>query len=142
MKYLAIDLGDRRTGLALCDSQETICSPYTVLQARDRLCLRISEIITEERIEALVIGLPLNMDGSEGSQAKKVHEFIKELSQTVSLPIHLQDERLSSFSARGKLTEMGLNQKKQKGRLDAIAAAEILQAFLDTKAAGLCNGED
>ncbi len=136
MRYLAIDYGTKRTGLAVCDASETIASPYSVLQGQKNLIQRIGRIVASENIEAVVLGLPLNMDGSEGPQAKRVRAFARQLESQIHLPIHLQDERLSSFGAEAKLGEIGLSKGKKRERLDAIAAAEILQAFLEQKAGG------
>ena len=132
MKYLAIDYGNKRTGLALCDPQEIVVSPYSVLSTQGNLIKAIVDIITDESIEAVVIGLPLNMDGTEGFQVKRVREFAKQLSAKVDLPLIFQDERLTSFSAKEKLSEMGMTHGKKRKHLDAIAAAEILNAFFET----------
>ncbi|MHC4221768.1 MAG: Holliday junction resolvase RuvX, partial [Planctomycetota bacterium] len=78
----------------------------------------------------IVLGLPLNMDGSEGGQAKAVIKFAEELKKKFDLPLHFQDERLSTFGAKEKLAAGEFTRKKTKKRLDAVAAAEILQAFL------------
>jgi len=136
MRYLAIDYGTKRTGLAVCDAGETIASPLVVVQGRTDLIDRIRRIVASEGIGAFVLGLPLNMDGTEGPQARLVLAFAKELGQQVPLPVHLQDERLSSFEAEQKLQDIGLTRGKKRQRLDAVAAAEILQAFLDQKAGG------
>jgi putative holliday junction resolvase len=133
MRYLAIDFGQRRTGLALCDREEIITSPLCVLEGQKGLCEKIAHVIGQENIEALVVGLPLNMDDSEGFQAQRVKQFVGQLKKIVSIPIHLQDERLSSFSAEEKIAETGWNRQKKKKHLDAIAAAEILAAFLEQK---------
>ncbi len=134
MRYLAIDYGTKRTGLAVCDAGETIASPLAVVQGRKNLIERIKRVIVSEEIGAVVLGLPLNMDGSEGPQAKLVRAFAKELAGHISIPIHLQDERLSSFEAEQKLQDIGLSRGKRRERLDALAAADILQTFLDQKA--------
>jgi putative Holliday junction resolvase len=133
MRYLAIDYGSARTGLAVCDAEERIASPLTVLAGSKNLIERIAEIVTAEEAAGLVVGLPLNMDGSEGAQAEKTRAFAAELGKKIGLPVHLQDERLSSFGAAEKLGEMSLSQAKQKALLDALAAADILQAFLDER---------
>lgn len=133
MRYLAIDYGMKRTGLAVCDAGETIASPLAVVQGRKDLIERIKRIVVSEGIGAIVVGLPLNMDGSEGPQAKLVQAFARELGRHIQIPIHLQDERLSSFEAEQKLQELGLTRGKKRDRLDALAAADILQAFLDQK---------
>lgn len=133
MRYLAIDYGNRRTGLAICDPDETIASPLTVLRERDNLAVKIAEIVRAEQVDAIVVGLPLNMDGSEGGQARLVRQFAAALTAKTDVPLHFQDERLSSFGAEEKLREAGMSRKKQAERVDAIAAAEILTAFLEIK---------
>ena len=133
MRYLAIDYGSARTGLAICDADETLASPLTVLASGKNLLARIGEIVAAEDVEGLVVGLPLNMDGSEGPQAQKTKAFAGRLHAETGVPVHFQDERLSSFGAAEKLGEMGLSRSKQRTRLDAVAAAEILQAFLDER---------
>jgi len=133
MRYLAIDYGDKRTGLAICDPAETIASPLTVIHGQKELPKKIADIVETENVEAIVLGLPLNMDGSTGPQAELVFKFADRLKAHLDIPIHFQDERLSSFSAEEKLSRTEFTRKKKKKRLDAIAAAEILQAFLDNK---------
>jgi len=133
MRYLAIDYGLRRTGLAVCDAEETMAFPLDVLHGQKDLVQRIGQIVVSERIDAIVLGLPLNMDGSRGPQAQQVLAFAQQLKQRIGIAIHLQDERLSSFGAQEKLQATGLSKAKQRERLDAIAAAEILQAFLDER---------
>jgi putative Holliday junction resolvase len=134
MRYLAIDYGLKRTGLAVCDAAETIASPYSALQGQKDLVPRIGRIVASENIEAIVLGLPLNMDGSEGPQAKRARAFARQLEAQIRLPVYFQDERLSSFGAEEKLEEIGLSKAKKRERLDALAAAEILHAFLEQKA--------
>lgn len=136
MRYLAIDYGIKRTGLAVCDALETIASPLKVLHGHRRLVEEIEQIVTSENIEGIVLGLPLNMDGSQGPQARQVLAFADRLKQRLAIPIHLQDERLSSFGAEEKLQATGLSRSKRRERLDALAAAEILQAFLDQRREG------
>ena len=133
MRYLAIDYGAKRTGLALCDKAETIASPLTVLATAGDLIDRILLIIRREEIDAIVLGLPLNMDSTEGPQARRVRDFAARLAKRTPLPIHLHDERLTSFDAGDKLAALDLTAAQKKKRLDALAAAAILQAFLDHK---------
>jgi putative Holliday junction resolvase len=133
VKYLAVDYGNKRTGLAVCDRNETMASPLSVIHEPSRVIQVISEVVEDERIEGIVIGLPLNMDDSEGFQAKRVREFGKLLSEKVEVPILFHDERLSSFSASEKLATMSLTWSRRKKRLDALAAAEILEGFLESK---------
>ena len=131
MRYLAIDYGTKRTGLAICDSDEIIVSPLAVIQGQKELLRKISEVVKAEGVGAIVLGLPLNMDDSEGPQAKLVLKFADRLKEHLDLPVHLQDERLSSFSAEQKLAAAEFTRRKRKKRLDAIAAAEILEVFLE-----------
>lgn len=133
MRYLAIDYGIKRTGLAICDPSETIVSPLSVIEGQKNLIGKILETIASENIEAIVFGLPLNMDGSTGSQAKMTMRFTEELKKQTTVPIYFQDERLSSFVAEEKLAPAEFTRKKKAKRLDAIAAAQILESFLEQK---------
>ncbi|TFG45750.1 MAG: Holliday junction resolvase RuvX [Candidatus Brocadiia bacterium] len=135
MRYLAIDYGLKRTGLALCDLSETIVSPLCCLtmdrSKPKRLTDRLRQIVSENEIEAVVVGLPLNMDDSEGAQAKLVRVFGAELEKTLGLPVHLQDERLSSSAADEMMIDSGLTAKKRRDKRDMLAACDILREFLD-----------
>ena len=133
MRFVCIDLGDKRTGLAICDSQEIIASPLEVIEGGGDLADKILETIKQYQAEGIVFGLPLNMDDSESDRSAKVRKFAGELAKKTALPIFFQDERLSSFSAQQKLGRTGLTHKKKKNRLDAIAAAEILKEFLSSR---------
>ena len=139
MRYLAIDHGTKRTGLAICDAAETISSPLTVLHGQKGLLNKIAEIVEIENVEAVVVGLPLNMSGTESSQTKFTRKFAEQLENRLSVPVHLQDERLSSFGAEEKLAPAEFTKGKRKKRIDAVAAAEILEAFLEQKATGNGN---
>ena len=133
MRYLAIDYGNKRTGLAICDQGETIVSPLAVIPSGKDLVNKILEVIKKENIEAVVVGLPLNMDDSKGSQAQIAMKFAEQLKTNLQIPLYLQDERLSSFAAEEKLAPAQYTRAKKKERLDAIAAAEILELFLQQK---------
>ena len=136
MRYLSIDYGIKRSGLAICDASETIVSPFGVVKDRKKLLEKIVSLIKTENIDAIVLGLPLNMDDSEGPQAKLVRRFAEQLKKNINVPIHFQDERLSSFSAEEKLAYAELSRAKKRERIDAVAAAEILEAFLERKKDG------
>ncbi len=135
MRFLAIDYGDKRTGLAICDADETIATPLAVIEGRKLLIKKIIDIIESEEVTAVVLGLPFNADGSEGPQARLVRNFGARLAKQLDIPVYFQDERLSSFSAEKKLADAQLTRKKKARRLDAVAAAEILQTFLEQKKA-------
>lgn len=133
MRFLCIDLGDKRTGLAICDGDEILASPLTVLEGQKKLIAEIIKIAQENRVEAFVFGLPLNMDGTESDRAALTRKFAQQLKNKINLPIFFQDERLSTYSAGEKLSQTGLTHKKKKNRIDAIAAAEILKTFLENR---------
>ena len=134
---MGIDYGLRRLGLALCDATETIVSPLCQLPVapgkREELIRRLQEIIEENQVEAVVVGLPLNMDDSEGEQARLTRRFAEELSEVVEKPVHLQDERLSSMAADEKLADSGFSRQKRRQRRDMLAACDILQEFLNRR---------
>jgi putative Holliday junction resolvase len=134
MRYLAIDYGEKRTGLAICDAGQTIVTPLAVIRNQKDLPQKISDIAKTEGAEAVVLGLPLNMDGSEGHQSKLTRKFAEQLKKHLDIPIHFQDERLSSFDAEQRLGPVELTTNKRRKRLDAVAAASILEAFLYHKA--------
>jgi putative Holliday junction resolvase len=132
MRTLAIDYGSKRIGLALSDQAGKLATPYDVLTSDS--IQSIHRIIEKEGAERIVVGLPLNMDGSIGPSARDVIAWTKKLGHDVIFV----DERLSSFDAEQELIERKragekLTRKKKKQQLDAIAAAGFLQAFLDGK---------
>ena len=133
MRYLAIDYGTKRTGLAICDPAETIASPLGVIEGQKDLIETIVAIAGKEKVGAVVLGLPLNMDGTAGPQARRVVQFAEQLEKQLDIPVHFQDERLSSFGAEEKLAAAELARKKKKKHVDAVAAAEILEAFIEQK---------
>ncbi len=133
MRYLGIDYGAKRTGLAICDKGEKITSPLAVLENPSLFIEKILDTVKTEDVEAVVIGLPLNMDDTQGPQAKLALQFAEQLKKQIDIPIHFQDERLSTFAAKEKIAPAGFTNKRRKKRLDAIAAAEILQTFLEQK---------
>ena len=139
MRYLAIDYGTKYTGVAICDPSETIVSPLAVIEGQKDLLDRIVQLVETEDVGAVVLGLPLNMNDSVGPQAKLVFQFAEQLRERLSIPIHFQDERLTSFAAEQKSPHLKSTGKKKQKRLDAIAAAAILEAFLENKAKPLSN---
>jgi putative Holliday junction resolvase len=135
VRYLAIDHGQKRTGLAISDASETLVSPYSVIETskEEELLRRISDVLDAEEIDVIVVGLPINMDGTEGDRSRKVRQFVLAMQQRTDKPVHLHDERLSSFEAEYLVGDLELTRKKKKKRLDAIAAAAILRSFFDQK---------
>jgi putative Holliday junction resolvase len=135
LRYLSIDLGDKRTGLAAGDDVTSLVSPHAVLDIPrgDGLVTAIAQAIAGLAPDALVIGLPLNMDDSEGPAAATARAFGAELGARCGLPVHFQDERLTSFDADQHMARSGRTRGQKKKIRDALAAAAILRDFLDTR---------
>jgi len=135
MRYLGIDLGDKRTGLAVGDDGTRITTAIAVLETTDegQRLRQIGDMIDEHGAAALVVGLPLNMDGSEGPRAKAARGFAGQLRLRFGLEVYMVDERLSSFAADQQLTGSGLTHRGKKQRRDALAASIILKSFLDSR---------
>ncbi len=129
-RWLAIDHGTVRIGLALGNSRDGIASPLDVIDAAppERAFEQIAAFISEYDVTGLVVGWPLNMDDTEGPQGKLAREAAGELERRTGLDVRLWDERLSSFSADQQLAGL-YTRKKKKARQDAVAAAAILQDF-------------
>lgn len=137
MRYLAIDLGDKRTGLAVGDDETRIASPLEVVTAPiervEGLIEAVARAAAAHDAGALVIGLPLNMDGTEGPRAKAVRAFASRLGGAVALEIYFVDERLSSAQADWSMARSGLTRGQKKNRRDAMAAAVILRTFFTSR---------
>lgn len=132
MRYLAIDFGDKRTGLAVGDDVTGIASPVGVINTAgaDERFSQLARAINEQGPDALVVGAPLNMDGSDSPGVTKVKAFAEELTRRFGLPVHLFDERLTSVEADEQMAQSGLTYGQKKARRDALAAAVILRGFL------------
>lgn len=133
MRFLAIDLGQKRTGLAVGNDLTKLASPVDVIEAGgdEQRLAGVVRAIEEHGPDALVVGLPLNMDGSEGDAARQARRFGGQLQQRTGLAVHYVDERLTSAAADDRLARSGLTHGQKKARRDAVAAALILQTFLD-----------
>ena len=129
MRYLALDLGTKRTGIAVGDDETGSALPVAVVDTPDEAALlaAVTTQIEEHGPDAIVVGLPLNMDGTEGKPAEETRTLAERIAAHTTLPVHVQDERLTSDAARRKLAETG----PLRGRRDdAIAAAIILEEYL------------
>ena len=124
MKILAVDLGKARTGLAVCDEGEVLASPVTVLQEwnREKLLRQVAEKAQSLGAERVVVGLPRNMDGSEGESAQNARTFAESLGALVSVPVVMQDERGTTVTAHSYLNDTDTRGKKRKAVVDAAAA--------------------
>lgn len=133
MKIMAVDLGKARTGLAVCDPGEMLASPLVVLPSwnQEKLLEQIAELAKEHRIAQMVVGLPLNMDGSQGESAQNALAFAELLREKTGLPVDMKDERGTTISAHNYLNTTDTRGKKRKAVVDAVAATIILQDYLD-----------
>lgn len=135
MKILAVDLGKVRTGLAVSDIGEVLASPLCVIAEKNAeiLAEKIDQVCNDERIAKIVLGLPKNMDGSEGESAQNAKAFGKMLEERTQLPVILLDERGTTITAHNYLSETNIRGKKRKKVVDSVAAIVILQNYLDGK---------
>lgn len=135
MKIMAVDYGNTRTGIAFCDINEILASPYTVVceSYQPKLIIKLSEIIKKEKPGMIVIGLPRNMDGSYGFRCDECRKLGEELSKVCDIPVEYQDERLTTVMAHNALSENNVRGKKRKETVDAVSAVMILQSFIDKR---------
>ena len=133
-RCIGIDLGTKRVGLALSDSLNIIASPFKTLTFidNDDLVSKLSNIINDNNVKTIILGLPLNMSGVDTEQTKKVR-FFKGCLTKLNIPILFEDERLSSVSAKKSLVMQNVKTGHNKAEIDRTAAAIILQQFLDKK---------
>ena len=133
MRYLCIDLGDKRTGIAVGDDETDFISPIETINAPkgELLLTEVLKVIEQQRPAAVVIGLPINMDGSEGPAAKEARLFGEIVHAKAGLLVYYQDERLTSYAADQRMAQSGRTHKQKKQLRDALAAAEILRDYFD-----------
>lgn len=136
MRILALDHGTKRIGVAVSDELQMFASPLGSVPAEPvAACLaQLRQMVQAQAVERILVGLPRNMDGSYGPAAEKVRAFVAALKDAVSVPIQTWDERLSSVQAQRLLRDAGHKAKQQKGKVDASAAAILLQSYLDSLA--------
>ena len=132
MIILGIDLGKARTGVAICDKGELLASPLTVVTEyhREQLVEKLAVLAKENKAELLAVGLPRNMDGSEGESAQNAREIGALLEEVTGLPVEFVDERGTTITAHGYLNETNTRGKKRKAVVNAVAATVILEDCL------------
>lgn len=136
MRILGIDYGEARTGLAVCDENETIATVLYTVNERDKLRLteKITAVCKEEHIQKIVLGLPKNMDGTEGFRAEHTRKFCALLQESMpEMPVEFYDERMTTMVASRFMMEANTKGKKKKASIDALSAQIILQDYLDSK---------
>ena len=135
MKIMAIDYGDAHTGIAISDALLTLAGYTTVITAYrpEAVAAEIQRLIAEHGVTELVLGHPLNMDGTRGPRAEKAEGFAEMLRAATSLPVTLWDERRTTVAAHEILHRSGKKEKKHRQSVDAVAATLILQGYLDRR---------
>ena len=137
MRILALDHGTVRVGVAVSDELKMIAQPLEFIPAEPfAACLeRIQAILREKAVELILVGMPRNMNGSYGPAAQKVQEFVAALQEAVTVPIKTLDERLTSVQANRLLVQANVRRQERKQKVDKMAAAILLQSYLDSSAA-------
>ena len=132
-RLIGLDLGTKRIGVAICDEKRSVATPLKVINYIDlsSLILELKEIISENNIKAIVVGNPLNMDGSSGPSSQSVKDRILNLSKKIDIPICLWDERLSTVGSFNISSQLDVNVNKRTKNIDKNAAAFILQGAID-----------
>lgn len=136
MKYLGLDLGSRTLGIATSDPTGLIASTYKTIRHNeeyDRLLVEVQQLVEELKIDEIVLGFPKNMNNTIGPKGELSLEFKEKLEKLVTIPIHLQDERLTTKSATDMLIMGNVSRKDRKKVVDSVAATIILQTYLDRK---------
>jgi putative holliday junction resolvase len=131
-RWLGLDLGNVRIGVALSDSLGMTAQPLKVLKSEgtQKDLITLGEMVNEYEVTQVIVGLPINMDGTESKQTQKIRDFTQKLSNRLNVSVFFVDERLTSRQAERMMSESGVTSKKQRGKVDQIAAAILLQAAL------------
>ncbi len=134
MRYMGLDLGTKSLGISLTDKTKTIVSPHSLLRFKSEdynyVIPKIKEMIKELEIEKIILGLPINMDGSHGYATERSKNFKKILEENISIPIILEDERLTTIMADNILSETNNDGYMKKNKIDAVSASIILETYL------------
>ena len=140
-RILAIDHGTKRMGIAISDELKVIAQPLEFIAADPfaDFVARLKELIRDREVELILVGMPRNMDGSYGPAALKVQEFVAALKSSIAIPVETRDERLTSVQATRSLLEAGVRRQNRKEKVDKMAAAILLQSYLDSRRAGLAE---
>jgi putative Holliday junction resolvase len=138
MRILALDHGTKRVGVAVSDELKMIAQPLEFIPAEpfEGFLSRLNELVRQKEVELIVVGLPRNMDGSHGPAALKVQDFVAALKTAVAIPIQTLDERLTSVQANRLLLEGNVRREKRREKVDKMAAAILLQSYLDSRSGG------
>lgn len=133
MRILAVDLGEKRVGLAVSDELAITASPLAVLDYRDLsdLLTQLEVVVKRKAVKTIILGHPINMDGSKGEKAREAENFAEQLRQSLAIPVILWDERLTTAQAQKAMLAGDINRTQRKRLADKVAAALLLQSYLD-----------
>ena len=144
MRILGLDLGGKRVGVALSDPSGIIASALETVDGRDKdfLIAHVRDLVVQHQVDTVVVGRPLNIDGSVGAQAVKYAELTKRLAERLTVPVVTQDERFSTVEAHNTMKSLGESGRKRRESVDRVAAVIILQTYLDKINAAKKRAED
>jgi putative Holliday junction resolvase len=135
MRLLGLDVGERRIGVAVSDANGVLATPWTILKRRSRRedFAAVQQLVDELGADRVIVGHPRSLDGTAGPQAQRVERYASALAQVLTVPVVLWDERYTTIEARERLGQAGVRGREQRRRLDAAAAAVLLQDYLDSR---------
>ena len=141
-KILGVDYGEQRTGVAISDDSRTIAFPRETLECGrvEQAAAAVARLAEAEQVGEIVVGYPLNMNGTAGARVARTDEFLAELAKRTAIPLKKWDERLSTKIAEAVLIEAGTSREKRRGVVDKLAAQVILQGYLDASAEACPGG--
>ena len=141
MKIMAVDYGDARTGLAVCDRTEFLASPIGTIEERNAqiLAMKVAHMAEQYEVGEIIVGLPVNMNGSEGPRAQKCRAFAETISLVTEIPVVMWDERSTTVTAHQILNKTNVRGKKRKDVVDTVAATVILEGYLDYRRKSKAN---
>jgi putative Holliday junction resolvase len=132
LRVIALDVGEKRVGVAASDSLGVTAQPLETIERDERFTERLLELIAELDVKRMVVGLPLSLDGTESTQAEAVRRFVKEIGGRIKIPVIFVDERLSSREADSLISGVRRRARQERGATDRVAAALILKSYLDS----------
>ena len=132
-RIIALDYGEKRIGVAISDALGLTAQPRPFIKQSNQVVSTIQQLIKENDIKEIIVGMPYNQEGKKNNKCLEIETFIDNLKGNVSIPVISYDERYSTVAASRQLQDLGYNQKKQRGKIDSMAAAFILQGYLDKK---------
>lgn len=135
VKILGLDLGERRVGVAVSDPEERVAHPLEQIEVRGRrdLVAQVARLVVETGAQEVVVGLPVRLDGTAGAQARRVEATVEALREALAVPVAVWDERFSTRQADRAMQEAGLSADRRRAKRDKVAAALILQSYLDAR---------